>query len=503
MPDPDSYFFFFGFSTDDRIRTRTLSDFSENVYHRIIPVLESYKSSSEINSQILCSKTCVKLIMETEGSNVKIVCVFDPYKFQKNNEWKKIRKTQMIDVLEFPQSHKDTGCLCDDDCIECQYLFLNKKTVCPCIEFPITAYNEDIITQPLKSLLVINEKLSVKNKDGVNESINFEKINFLNIGIPHIFNRIDYFISDSKIDSIRKSGITTTMKGLVSFERDFQYNNAGWKINARKNTIINENGYFSACIPLSIIMGYFEDYKQFLYRVPQKLIFNNVSKNYNNALIIKKTDVMKDKSLIFEMKDIVWRLPHIKFSIEYETRIRKEILSNTNFEINFRRWLYQSISFVVVIEFTWDIPVSYAKTKYVLIAFQNNRDNKKYKDNSQFDFLNLENIQQFKVSYYGKKCEPLVDYAAFLTKYPIISIDCSHQPNVIKESLINIRTIFNWHEAVSQNTAIHFLLIMDDKTIFTWEDEVDGLACKKCLCFGCCYCKCIQLNKKVTMQIGV
>lgn len=75
-------------------------------------------------------------------------------------------------------------------------------------------------------------------------------------------------------------------------------------------------------------------------------------------------------------------------------------------------------------------------------------------------------FKQFKVSYYGKKCEPLVDYAAFLTKYSIIVIDCLYRSNVIKESLINIRIIFNWREAVSQYTIIHSILIIDGKIVY-------------------------------------
>lgn len=70
-----------------RIQTKKLGDSIINVYDRTIPVLESYKPSKEINNQIPYSKTWVKLLMETEGSDIKIPCVYDPNKFQKNNEW--------------------------------------------------------------------------------------------------------------------------------------------------------------------------------------------------------------------------------------------------------------------------------------------------------------------------------------------------------------------------------------------------------------------------------
>ena len=70
-----------------RIQTKKLGDFIINVYDRTIPVLESYELGNEINNQIPYSKTWIKLLMETEGSDIKIPCVYDPYKFQKNNKW--------------------------------------------------------------------------------------------------------------------------------------------------------------------------------------------------------------------------------------------------------------------------------------------------------------------------------------------------------------------------------------------------------------------------------
>ena len=121
-------------------------------------------------------------------------------------------------------------------------------------------------------------------------------------------------------------------------------------------------------------------------------------------------------------------------------------------------------------------------------------------DNSEFDFCDLENVQvllnnnfyypherlnlnysqlkcgylyhmfnQFKVSYYGKnseEIEPLIDYHTFLTKYPVIAIDCSHQPCVIKESLINVRIMFNWRSQLPPNTVVHCVMIMDKQAIY-------------------------------------
>ena len=80
-------------------------------------------------------------------------------------------------------------------------------------------------------------------------------------------------------------------------------------------------------------------------------------------------------------------------------------------------------------------------------------------------------FNQFKVSYYEKnseEVEPLIEirYNTFLTKYPIIAIDCSHQPTVIKESLINIRIMFSWRKNLPAKTIIHCVMIMDKKAVY-------------------------------------
>lgn len=196
-------------------------------------------------------------------------------------------------------------------------------------------------------------------------------------------------------------------------------------------------------------------------------------------------------------------MPQIKFSLEYETRLRKSILSGKSFEMNYRHWLYQSIPIPQCSEFTWEIPTSYARTRFVLLAFQKrNNENKLNVDNSFFDLMDLENVQillnnnvyyprermnlklsenntgrlyhmykMFKASYYSRnadKVKPLVDYNTFIQKYPVITIDCSPQESSIKDSLINLKILFNWRQEIEErSTMVHAVMIMDEKSLYT------------------------------------
>lgn len=376
-------------------------------------------------------------------------------------------------------------------------------------EFSICVNNEDITTHPHKSRLIINGQVTVtqlvKNKDGGSEKVPRTKldksiITMVNNGALTLFDRIDYYVGDCKIDSVRKPFFCSTMKGLVSFEHDKKYNDGGWKIELPESTIINSTGYFSLNIQLSTIMGFFEDYPKFLYRIPQKLVFHrSVSTNDNNMFL----DTNADDNVSVTLKEIVWRIPQIKFSIEYETKVRKEILSGKSFEMLYRHWLYQSIPIPQTSEFSWEIPTSYSRIKYVLLAFQNRtKENKLSENNATFDLFNLENVQIllnnhsyyprerlnlklsenkvgrlyymykiFKASYYARnenEVEPLVDYNTFVEKYPIIAIDCSLQESIIKDSLINLKILFNWRDTIPDNSAIiHAVMIMDDTAVYT------------------------------------
>lgn len=368
-------------------------------------------------------------------------------------------------------------------------------------EFNISVFNEDVVTQPCKSLLVIQGTVTATKDNATLLEIDPDKINFVNNGVLHLFDRIDYFIGDAKIDSIRKPGVSTLMKGLISFERDLHLNMAGWKISSTSNeNILNKGKYFYVTIPLSIVMGFFEDFQSFLYRVPQKLTFyRNTSDKFDNVLYADPTSTA-NCTFSLNLTGIFWRVPQVKFSLSYETELLQQIKNGKDYEVKFRHWFYQSITPASGTEFTWDIPTAYSKCKFVLLAFQTNREGQIGKMNDRFDICDLENCQvllnnsvyyprerlnlnysrlkcgnlyhmfnQFKVSYYTRNSdnvEPLVDFNTFLTKYPIIAIDCSHQPNVIKESLINIRIMFNWRTTLSANTIIHCVIIMDKRAAY-------------------------------------
>jgi hypothetical protein len=367
-------------------------------------------------------------------------------------------------------------------------------------EFPITVYNEDIITLPCESQLVFVGQITVSEKAGEVveqlKDIDSKNIDFDLNGILHRFELIEYKIGENKVDDIRKPGVASTMKGLVSFRPCKAKCLSGWNEYPNSSSLINKKGFFTIIKPLSEIMGFFEDFNKCLVRVPQTLVFHNTTLSDNNCFTTTKSSYL----VTMKLSDIIWRMRHVKLRIDKETKLRKEVLSSTNYTIFFRHWLYQSTTLPAgSTEYTWDVPVSHSKVKYALIAFQDDYSGKLNMNASNFSFFNVENIQleinnywlypkdrlnlkydeykcgnayemfkAFSKSYYNRDREdPICDYIEFLTKYPIFVIDCSHQPEVIKDSLINAKIHFNFRgTGFPAKGVVHLLMIMDRKTVY-------------------------------------
>ncbi|KAK7574251.1 hypothetical protein V9T40_006209 [Parthenolecanium corni] len=368
-------------------------------------------------------------------------------------------------------------------------------------DFSIAIYNEDLITHPRKMVLELRGKVSVTKDDGKTDvsPIDLSKLKIATCGWLHLFDRIDYYIGDNKIDTVRKPGIVSLMKGLASFQSDKQYNNAGWNFDCQESeNTLKSNGNFQVMIPLSIVMGFFEDHKSYVYNMCQKMVFYKSANCTNN--IFQLTGDYAPFSVTIDLRDVVLKVPHVKFDLEHTTKVRSEISENSKYELKYRRWFYNNITPPAGEDFTWDIPASYAKIKYVLIAFQTNRLNNTTANISQFDLCNLENCQillnnnvyypheplninvnenrcnilysmykRFKSSYYSKdenRLQPLLSYKDFLTNNPMIVIDCSHQPSVLKESFINLKISFSWRTALPALTTIHCVAIVDDEAVY-------------------------------------
>ena len=205
-----------------------------------------------------------------------------------------------------------------------------------------------------------------------------------------------------------------------------------------------------------------------------------------------------------KLSDMIWRLPIVKFNPILNGKILSEVAKGNEYEILFRHWFHMyTKNESQISEFIWDFPSTNSRVKYVLIAFQKpSRDGVLTEDYSTFDHCNLRSIQvqlnnarlyphekpaswnitefrvgslytlfkDFQQSYYNRnehETYPVIDLKTFLTKFPIVCIDCSRHytsDTVIKDSVINIKIRFEFVTPLEVNTTVHAIIISEEQT---------------------------------------
>ncbi|KAL6417159.1 hypothetical protein ACFW04_014664 [Cataglyphis niger] len=109
-----------------------------------------------------------------------------------------------------------------------------------------------------------------------------------------MFDEIRYELDGVEIDRNRNAGITSTLMNYItiSSDRTVIMRNAGWYAT----------GYFNFCVPLYMLLGFFEDYKRVVVNVRHELI---LIRSRNNCLIGNLA--LEPVINIFKIQ---WRMPH-------------------------------------------------------------------------------------------------------------------------------------------------------------------------------------------------
>ncbi|XP_073995548.1 uncharacterized protein [Rhodnius prolixus] len=143
-------------------------------------------------------------------------------------------------------------------------------------EIIISIQQQDIFTVPSKSFLYIQGQV----KKEADQDVKLVRNAFL-----FLFDEIKYQLNGVLIDHVRNPGITTTLKGYVSFTRDKveTLEIAGWKPPSIDVNLTDEEGNFDCCIPLDTVMGIFEDYNRIILQGRHELILHRSKSDNDNA----------------------------------------------------------------------------------------------------------------------------------------------------------------------------------------------------------------------------
>lgn len=351
-------------------------------------------------------------------------------------------------------------------------------------EIRIAIQHQDLYSLPSESLLYLEGKILRP------ETVQVDQVALINNWPSFLFDEIRYELNSVEVDKSRNPGITSSLKGYLSFTPcDIQrFENAGW----------TENGMircekFDVCVPLKILLGFAEDYRKIIINCRQELILQRTSVDLN-ALI---SDNEAAKSCSVELHKVTWKMPHVSVEDSVRLRLLKTLDSSRPIYISFRSWeIFEYPYLPKTTKHSWSVKTSShtERPRYVIVAFQKNRKNEIKSDMSKFDhcaltsmklYLNSESYPydnlaadfkndkyailyqmyaSFRENYYHNRVDgvgPVMGKSDFKEHTPMVVIDCSRQNESVKNAPVDIRIEFETDEAIPDGTSAYCLIIHD------------------------------------------
>ncbi|KAJ8967218.1 hypothetical protein NQ317_001327 [Molorchus minor] len=315
-----------------------------------------------------------------------------------------------------------------------------------------------------------------------------------NNALAFLFDEIRYEMGGEQVAVVRKPGITTTMKTMVSYGPTQMRSllTTGWGLRDNKQDILDTTSHvFNGRLPLKYLMGFAEDYTKGILNSKQELILI-ISRTFDDCY-------MGEVEATLEITKIEWKLKHIvpedRQKLKLFNRINKSG-NNAKIKVSYRMWdLYELPTLRQTASDIWSVKTtrSLERPRYIIIGFQNNnQSNDKAMDITRFTHANISNIrlylnsdvfpyerwnldfskkldsaayyayENFQRSYYEKDMsEPMMDLGEF-RKNPLFIIDCSHQPEAVKSSTVDIKLEFETRNAsFPAQTRVYALILHD------------------------------------------
>ena len=271
-------------------------------------------------------------------------------------------------------------------------------------------------------------------------------------------------------------------------------NNLGFGI--RHGYIIktpDPKGTFSFRIPLKHIYGFAEDYDKIVYVFRHVLTL--VRKSDDDA-IFRLTAAGAGK---ITLNKVSWYIPHVRPADIPKLQLYEMIEKKVKVPVGFRMRQCESISVPQTTNFTWRLTVksSPEKPRYIIVAFQTEKDGDQEKTTSAFDHVSVKNMyvtlnserysavdyelsftkQQFSRAYgdaaifrarYYRMDElvsnPNITPSDYKDLFPLFVFDVSKQSEKLKNSVTDIQVKARFNENVPANTEA-FALVISDRTM--------------------------------------
>ncbi|XP_014295310.1 uncharacterized protein LOC106693222 [Microplitis demolitor] len=262
-------------------------------------------------------------------------------------------------------------------------------------EIRIAVQHQDLCLLPSKSTLHVYGKFTKSDGTAVSATTHM-----VNMTVCHMLEEIRYELNSVEIDRNKNVGITSLIKGYTSLSTA-QHNtleNSGWIVDEAVNKLHNDNGYFDVSIPLSLLLGFAEDYHKAVINAKHELILIRSNADLNAYVVATPAAGAHAEAVKITLQKIEWIVPYVTMADKQKIEALNYITSDPAILISFRAWeLYEYPLLPNTSKHIWSVETStqLEKPRFVILGFQTARKNDATKNASVFDHCNIRDIKLF------------------------------------------------------------------------------------------------------------
>ncbi|DAC81328.1 hexon [Mayetiola barley midge adintovirus] len=348
-------------------------------------------------------------------------------------------------------------------------------------EMRITIQSQDLYVLPSDSYLQI--EFTPEKRDGTD--FGMEEAFFTYNFISFMFSEMRYELNGFEIDRCKKPAITSNMKCMIACKESDKKIYDMLILNSQQPI---EKKTYSMILPLRFVFGFCDDFNKIILNCKHELIL--VRNRSDVDVFTAATDLLK-----LTMNKIHWKVPHITLSDKAKLVMLKTVSHNDSLSLAYRSWDLYELPFVPqTTRHSWSVKTTTQVTKprFVVVAFQTNRNLVPLSDASLFDSCNISNVKLYmnnerypyddwnldfanknyhelyyaltkiQRSYYNDNVNPLnVSYESFALR-PLFAFDCSRTDESIKSTMVDIRIEIEANKNIPGLTSAYCLIIHDN-----------------------------------------
>lgn len=351
-------------------------------------------------------------------------------------------------------------------------------------EIRIAIQSQDLLVQPSESYLFIEFNASQRSGKAIGE----KDATFTHTCGLHFFSEMRYELNGIEIDRCKSPAITSQLKTMLACKSSdmISLNCMTWLDKTYIST-----GSYQLMIPLKFVFGLLDDYNKVLINSKHELVL--LRSNTDTNAFITSADTIN-----FNITKICWKIPHITLSDYARVNMLRTIERKLEIPVMYRSWdLHELPNVLQTTRNIWSVKTTTQMTKprYVVVAFQTNRNNVASANPKHFDHCNISNMRLYlnndrypyddmnlnfnKAEFcetfnmlnriqheYYNGTEPMNPVGVIPTVVDkniiFFTFDCSRSDENITHGMVDVRIEMDARENFPANTTAYCLIIHDN-----------------------------------------